>query len=325
VNSPLSTPQAGAKPVATEVVPAIEASYKAREVEGFLDIHFYRKIGYQLALLFARLGMSPAHVTLCSAIAGIVAGHLYYYPDLRLNLLGMVLHVFSNALDNADGQLARLTKQGSRTGRVLDGFADRLVFVSIYAHICLRYTAGGGSHFVWLLALAAGASHSLQSAAADYCRSAWLYFSQGRSLAGLDSSHSLQLEFDHLSWRAAPWKKFLLSLYLNHTRQQEWLLPRLRELEQVARETPDVTISSAYRQVAEPSIGQLNFLATNPRMILLFVLLLIGQPVWYFVVELTVLNLLLVLLLRREDAICRQVLGPRLGPRVDPLLQTAVD
>ena len=70
-----------------ENVSAIEASYKARDVEGFLDIHFYRKIGYQLALLFAKFGMTPAQVTLCGAATGIMAGHFYYYRDLKLNLL----------------------------------------------------------------------------------------------------------------------------------------------------------------------------------------------------------------------------------------------
>jgi hypothetical protein len=46
--------------VPAEDVPAIETSYKARDVEGFLDIHFYRKIGFQLALLVAKLGMTPS-------------------------------------------------------------------------------------------------------------------------------------------------------------------------------------------------------------------------------------------------------------------------
>ena len=234
--------------VPAENVPTIEASYKAREVEGFLDIHFYRKIGFRLALLFAKLGMTPAQVTLCGAAAGIMAGHFYYYRDLKLNLLGMVLHVLSNALDNADGQLARLTRQGSRSGRALDGLADHLVFVSIYGHLCLRYTAGGGSQLVWLLALAAGVSHSLQSAAADYFRNAWLYFAEGKSRAELDSSPGLRLEYDRLGWRTAPRKKFLLRLYLNYTRQQEWLAPRMGELEQAARKTNDGVVAKAYLQ-----------------------------------------------------------------------------
>jgi CDP-alcohol phosphatidyltransferase len=295
-------------PAEVEKTPAIQASYKSREVEGFLDIHFYRKFGFHLALLFAKLKMTPAQVTLWGAALGIAAGHLYYYRDLRLNLLGMVLHVLSNAFDNADGQLARITKQGSRTGRALDGLADNLVFVSVYAHLCLRFTAGGGSHLVWLLALAAGASHSLQSAAADYFRNAYLYFAERKACAELDASDALQTEFDGLRWRDQPRKKFLLRLYLNYTRQQEWLAPRLGELKRAVA-ADGAAISTAYREGSRPLIKWLNLLATNPRMILLFGLLLAGQPVWYFFAELTFFNLLLALLLREENAICRRLLA----------------
>jgi hypothetical protein len=44
---------------------------------------------------------------------------------------------------------------------------------------------------------------------------------------------------------------------------------------------------------------------------LLFVLLFLAQPVWYFAVELTALNILLVVLAFRQNAICR---------RLEPLL-----
>lgn len=295
------------RPAAAEKV--LEASYKAREVEGILDLYFYRKIGFQLALLFAKLKLTPAHVTWCGAALGIAAGHLYYYVSLPLNLLGMVLHVLSNAFDNADGQLARLTKQGSRTGRALDGLADNLVFCSVYAHLCLRHTAGGGSPFVWLLALAAGASHSLQSAAGDYFRNAYLYFTEGKSRAELDASSTLQAEFDGLRWRERPWKKFLLRLYLNYTRQQEWLAPRLGELKQAAARTNDTRIADAYREQGRRLIKWTNLLATNPRMILLLGLLLLGQPVWYFWLELTLFNLVFAFLLWQENGICRRLLA----------------
>lgn len=298
-------------PAGMEPVSAVEASYKAREVEGILDLYFYRKLGYRLALLFARLRMSPAQVTLAGAALGMLAGHLYYYRDLRWNLLGMVLHIFSNAFDNADGQLARLTKQGSRTGRALDGLADNLVFISVYAHLCLRSTSGGGSHLVWLLALAAGASHSLQSAAADYFRNAYLYFAEGQGRAELDASAALQTEFDRLRWASQPWKKFLLRLYLNYTRQQEWLVPCLDKLKRIAIPPNDAIIAHGYRSASRPLLKWTNLLATNPRMLLLFALLFAGRPVWYFVIELTLFNLVLALLLGKENAICRQLLGQR--------------
>src|SRR2546430_6050314 len=63
----------------------LEATYKAREVEGVLDLYFYRPIGFRLAEFFVQLKMTPGAVTLLAGICGVVAGHLYYYRDLRIN------------------------------------------------------------------------------------------------------------------------------------------------------------------------------------------------------------------------------------------------
>ena len=71
----------------------------------------------------------------------------------------------------------------------------------------------------------------------------------------------------------------------------------------------DPTISRAYQEASRPLLKWGNLLATNPRMLLLFALLFIGQPVWYFVAELTFFNLVLALLLRREANVCRRLLA----------------
>ena len=42
-------------------------------------------------------------------------------------------------------------------------------------------------------------------------------------------------------------------------------------------------------------------LMTNTRMLVLFAFLFIGQPIWYFWFELTLLNLLLVYLILRQE------------------------
>jgi len=146
----------------------VESTFKGRDVEGILDLHFYRPIGFWLARVFARLKMSPATVSLLAGIFGVVAGHLYYYRDLGINIVGMVLHVCANTLDNADGQLARLTRREGREGRIIDSVADHVVFVSVYLHLTLRCLFEGSSPVIFLLAFAAGISHALQGAAADY-------------------------------------------------------------------------------------------------------------------------------------------------------------
>src|SRR5436190_14427549 len=154
----------------------IAATYKAREVEGALDVYFYRPLGFRLAEFFAQLKVTPAGISLLGGLCGVIAGHLYFYRNLGINVAGMALHVCANALDNADGQLARLTGAGSRTGRIIDSLADHLVFVSIYIHLALRCLVEGASPLVCLLAIAAALSHALQGAAADYFRTSYLYF-----------------------------------------------------------------------------------------------------------------------------------------------------
>ena len=292
--------------------PRVEATYKAREVEGVLDLYFYRPLGLRLAQFFERLKMTPAGVTCLAGLFGVLAGHLYYYRDLRINIVGMAFHVCANALDNADGQLARLTHRESREGRVIDSIADHLGFLSVYVHLTLRYFAEGSSSVIWLLALAAGVSHALQGAAADYYRSTYLYFVTATARTGVDSSSGLRSDYRKLRWRTRPWDKLLLALYLNFTRQQEMLAPRVKKL----RDTVGALfhgqlpawLRERYRSSARPMFKWWGLLMTNNRMLVLFALLFIGQPIWYFWFELIPLNLLFVILIFRQENMAESLL-----------------
>ena len=297
--------------------PKIESTFKARDVEGAFDLYFYRPIGFWLARVFARLKVTPAGVSLLAGIFGVVAGHLYFYRDLSINVAGMVLHVCANTLDNADGQLARLTHRESREGRIIDSIADHLVFVSVYVHLTLRYLFEGSSPAICLLALAAGVSHALQGAAADFYRNTYLYFVTAGTRKGVDSSSGLRSDYRKLTWREAPWHKLLLALYLNFTRQQEMLAPRLKMLREFVSESfhggiPE-WLRTRYRDLARPMLKWWGLLMTNIRMLVLFALLFIGQPVYYFWFELIPLNLLFAYLLFRQGKMAGSLLK-RLEP-----------
>src|SRR6266478_3277692 len=284
--------------------PRVEATYKAREVEGVLDLYFYRPIGLRLARFFERFKMTPAGVTWLAGLFGVLAGHLYYYRDLRINIVGMAFHVCANALDNADGQLARLTHRESRKGRIIDSVADHLVFASVYIHLTLRCAFAGASPAIWLLAVGAAISHALQGAAADYYRTAFLYF-EGGARNGIDSSSALRSDYRKLSWRHRAWDKLLLALYLNFTLQQEMLAPRLKRLRETANTVFHGQIPSwlqqRYRDAAAHMLKWWRLLMTNTRMLVLFLLLFLGQPIYYFWFELIPLNLLFVYLIVRQE------------------------
>ena len=290
--------------------PKIESTFKAREVEGILDLHFYRPIGFRLAGLFAQLKMTPATVSLLAGTFGVIAGHLYFYRNLGINIAGMVLHVCANALDNADGQLARLTRQESRKGRIIDSVADHLGFASVYIHLTLRCALAGASPAIWLLALGAAISHALQGAAADYYRTAFLYFADGRRTE-VDSSSVLRSDYRKLSWGQRAWDKLLLALYLNFTLQQEMLAPRLKKLRETASAVFHGQIpgwlEQRYRDAACQMLKWWRLLMTNTRMLVLFLVLFLGQPVYYFWFELIPLNVLFVYLIVRQEKMAKSL------------------
>jgi hypothetical protein len=108
-----------------------------------------------------------------------------------------------------------------------------------------------------------------------------------------------------LRWRNRPWHKFLLVLYLNFTAQQELLAPGLQRLHQAiehvfADEIPQ-RLQSGYRTLARPMFKWWGLLMTNTRMMVLFALLFVGQPIWYFWFELIPLNLLFAFLIIRQE------------------------
>jgi phosphatidylglycerophosphate synthase len=275
----------------------LESTYKARDVEGALDLLFYRPIGFRLAQLFARTSVSPDQVTLLATICGVVAGHLYFYDALWLNVGGMLLHVAANLFDNADGQLARLTRRQNEQGRVIDGLGDNIVFISIYAHLCLRVVAGGGSASIWLLALAAGVCHSFQSAAAEFCRDAYLRFATNR-MTPLFNSRELRTR----ARESRGWRKFLHLLHAGYVWQQETELPALARLRDRVQHIPTL-FRAAYREAHQSLVRHARLLGTSTRMFVLFVVLFLRHPGWYFIAELTVFNAIFAWLLSRQNSL----------------------
>jgi phosphatidylglycerophosphate synthase len=285
----------------------IESTYKSRDVEEVIDIYFYRPVGYVIARLSRLAALTPNTVTILSIFVGVLAGHLFYYRDLTINVIGIILLVTSEAMDSADGQLARMTDTRSRIGRILDGFAGNLVFVSIYLHLCLRIVAGGGPLWIFLVAALCGVSHSFQCAMADYYRNAYLFFVFDEKRSELDKAASIAESYSRLSWSGNFVKKLLTRLYLNYTVQQETVARNFQRLYATAKETfasttPD-WFKQRYAHLNKPLLKYYNFITTNTRMIVLFIALLVDRVYLYFAFELIVLNLVLFGITVRQEKI----------------------
>lgn len=208
---------------------------KSMDTEETFDLIFYRPIGYAWACLAKKLGITPNAITIASIFIGVGAGIMFYFNDIWMNVIGIFLLIWANSFDSADGQLARMTKQYSRIGRILDGLCGDLWFLSIYFAICFRTNATNDFFspmpwLIWTIAIIAGLFHAQQASMADYYRNFHLYFLKGEEGSELDSSAQLKEKLSQLSWSKNFFQKIVLFFYTNYTANQERLTPWMQRL-----------------------------------------------------------------------------------------------
>ncbi len=292
-------------------------SLKSMDTEEGIDLAFYRPVGFAWAYLFRKLGISPNVVTVASIFLGIGAGICFYYNSLYINLIGMLLLIWANSYDSADGQLARMTGQYSALGRILDGLSGDIWFFTIYLAICLRentFSPFFASHpwLIWVIASVTGVCHAKQAAMADYYRQFHLFFIKGKEGSELDRSSELRAAWDATPWKGNVWRKLTGWFYANYTANQEVMTPAMQRLRAtIAERWPSGDIPAAFtaefRKMSLPLMKYTNILSFNWRTIALFASLLAGQPWLYFMFELVVLNALLIYMMNRHERMCRKL------------------
>lgn len=294
-----------------------KATLKSMDTEETFDLIFYRRIGYAWALLAKKLGVTPNAITVAGIILGVAAGVCFFFNDIWVNLVGAFLLVLADSFDSADGQLARMTRQYSRLGRILDGMCGDIWFIAIYFFICLRenFTPGFFMSYpwtIWVLAAVTGAFHAIQAAMADYYRQFHLFFLKGQDASELERASLLKESFSELSWKKDFLRKIMLWFYVNYTVGQEKRTPCMQKLRDALRERFGNSIPQSFRiefrTLSKPLMKYTNILTFNTRCFALFAAILIFRMPWlYFVFELTVLNIVLVYMMWRHESICKKL------------------
>ena len=303
------------------------SSLKSMDTEEWFDLHFHRPLGFLWAKFFAKLGVSPNAITVASIFMGVAGGIMLYFgqPYLAwINWLGMLLITWADTFDSADGQLARMTQQYSRMGRILDGVSGDFWFAAISFALVFRELhfgdAWSDTYFanhqwqIWTLAILSGASHAIQAAMADYYRQFHLFFLKGQQGSELDSSAKLGEQYRQLEWGRNFWSKLPLFFYRGYTANQEHMTPSMQRLRRALSEkygedgVPSQEFRDYFRQLSLPLMKYTNILTFNTRIIACFIAVLINLLWLYFAFEVVVLNLLLIYMVTRHEGICKKAI-----------------
>ena len=285
------------------------STMKSREVESDFELYVTRTPGYLWALFFRWLHVHPIAVTLMSIVIGSASAYFFLFDDICYNLIGMLLLIWANWYDCADGQLARMTGQKTLIGRILDGFAGDIWFFSIYLALLLRMWPEWGITIFILEAWAGLYCHTGQCALADYYRNVHLWVTLGKDKSELDTSVEQQRRMQSLRWNKKEWfEKLYLFFYVRYTRSQEWQTPEFQLIKPLLDKLPvDNPIRQQFRKESLPLMPLCNILTFDTRVGVLFFSLLIGHPWIYIIFEITVLEILRFYTRHRHEALCHKL------------------
>lgn len=282
-------------------------AHKGAAVEEWIDLRFFRPAGLRLARVLAPTAVTPNQVTVWGMLVGVLAGHLFFYSSRTVNLIGVALFIVSDIFDSADGQLARIRGSSSRLGRLLDGAGDSVRFTSLYGHLLVRLLhVGWGWNGVLLFALA-GWSHSLQSAAIDFVRNAFLEVVDGEG-GELDLPEDVPVDGHGIA-------RFGARLYRDYVRRQAFLFPRTVRLVRALRqgEVPGL-FAEGYEQRLRPLLWWCAWLGQNFRFVLLAVAAIDARPTLFPWITATALNAVLAGIILTQESQAAALLGEAGGP-----------
>lgn len=263
------------------------------ELEDGLNRFVYHPLAASLAGMLRPLGVSPNAVSVSGMLLIFAATWAYVGLAWPLNvLIGLAFHLSWHVVDGADGDLARLTGKASQTGELIDGACDYVGHIVLYVALATVLDDWIG-FWAWLVVAAAGASRVAQSVHIESHRRAYLWrvygvpwFRQGAAAGD---------RLFRAGSRAARLFGWLPRLYLFLS---GLMAPTTAAVDaQIEAAAADPLRRAAIRRLARRasrrSLLLQKLIGPNQRTILLGVSMLVGSPLYFFLLEAVPLNLVL--------------------------------
>lgn len=270
---------------------------KPRELQGFLNRNVYHPAARRLAALLAATPVTPNMVSVSGALMVIAAGVLYARIGTPAAIAaGFAVHLLWHVVDGADGDLARMTGRASPKGEVVDGMCDYGGHAVLYLLLAASLDDAIGAT-AWVVAAGAGFSRIFQSIFAESSRRSYQWWAYG--VPWLQQSRTVPGGAGGALARA----------YLAASKVLTGASAGVNRLVAAAEADPleRQRIARLARESGPAMLAVPAALGANPRTVILGLSMIAGSPLWFFLMETTVLNVLLVLGVVGQRAQCRRL------------------
>lgn len=275
---------------------------RTNEIEEPSNRYLFVPLSHWLVPKLAFLKITPNMVSLTGLACGIGAAFSYFhYMDYRFALLGFLLMGIWHVLDGADGALARLTNSQSEFGKIIDGACDYITFISVYVALALALVPSYGPK-IWFLVVGAGICHAFQAGAYELQRQEYDFWGYSKKSAELP-------ELSHLNSLPADLSLFgkIATAMSNAYARMQYCFSGLDlafrpALKQYIADNPDKIdqFRADYRHTFAPVVNRWAIMCPNYRTYAIFIACITQQPILYFGLEVTFLNLALIVLVYKQ-------------------------
>jgi phosphatidylglycerophosphate synthase len=196
-------------------------SLKNPWAEELVDLAVFRPIAFLFVKLFMPFPITPNQISCLAMIAGIAAGVLLSGGDHFYFLIGGALYGLSNTLDCCDGMIARIKKNGTATGRIVDGLVDYFTSLSVYIGLGVGLSKAVLAKSIvlpcnpWILITLAVVSHAVHAVFSDKYRNGYLNLKKPKPISAETEQEYFTRELDGLEQKKGSlFDRMLIKTYL---------------------------------------------------------------------------------------------------------------
>jgi phosphatidylglycerophosphate synthase len=286
-------------------------SLKNPWAEEIVDLLLFRPLAFIFVKFFYPFPVTPNQISLMAMVAGATAGYCFSAGDPRGLALGSAAYLLYNVLDCADGMIARLKRNGTKTGRIVDGMIDYVVGAAVYIGLGIGLTKAGYRLLpgfrcdAWIIVLVAAASTAAQTMASDRYSRLFLAHEYGTSTTSENEIETFAGELQRLNAATGhTLDKLLIKFYLRYS----WLQAGTRPARPAKPKTKPTRLMMALWNLIGPST----------HVTALVVAGILNRPTVFFAYAIGVANVWMVLMLGLQTFTGRKAAARIEGQGISP-------